>query len=1123
MVFFPAWNIPVTGDHLEARDKIKDSLESIVSVRHHLSHGGAHLPVEGEVQKAVESMHHVLEVSKYNTCNDFARLTSLKDATDTFIIDGPLARRHVLVCSFQLFENKVNPVLVKHLKGDRYAYGSDDGFTCKYKCKITPPQQRIIDNEKPMDVQMLSWVLQHGPSVDTLKGALKMSPNTHFDGLTLRNFRNKLQHGQPLSNMKSCLDILIHIIAKLKVTSHELVTLRSYLDIFSDKGGRINANLNASNDANTIDNPPVRLLAPPAHMKGLVGRDQEVASVKMAICADEYSRVLVHGVMGVGKTAIALECCHQLLANNELPGFHCTRVHGSSSALLQSGIRQFGRQVSAAIRRAKEQVVLAQSLIWLKENPNWLLLVDDAQGPAMVLNMLPAATGRVLLTTMPLAQQADSQVTFQLAIQLLDPASSFALLQRDLKRDNPALVEIAYAAADVEEFLAAELCHLPLAICIASRLLATGTIKVRDLIKEFHGVALAETQKVHDPKNLRSVHGMVQLALRQVPDEHRELCNLVMLAAATVGPGGLWPELVSSLAELDNGPLWISKLKVLTPLSDPELLNQICQQLRTVGLLRVDAEACYDRIGEAMMLLGRDILPEVVEDVILCLTPEIEPHCEFINFDISQNQDLGVFAQRAAAVVAFSRVSKIDIDTWVYDFLGHWHHSYIGDYTTAVQYFRQSLAANKSATSYLNLARALQYNDCFYKANEMFQETERIDLLTLGRHHPDTATTYNSWGVLLYQMANYKQAMELHKKALEIYENSASVGPNHEKTATAHENIGNILHALARYDEAIYHFERARKIKGAKFVEGHPDVVSARSSLQATKLAAGQVVTRSPGENLRIRLVGKDHPAIATDCLHDADQLNRDKQYAAAVKKYLQALKMDKTKLGDDHSDTAVTYNGLGMAYMGMKQSKNALKCINKAITIANNRLGPEHPTVAAYYANLGTVYLQEQDSHQAIDALREAVRIDQKAPVDDLPQTADHHYWIGKAYLMKMSLVQARHHLMEAQRIFVGRIDCAPRLAVVEEIMLQLEIEERKHPNKLRRQKKIQGRHDAEQTATVQVPFAHKTEEISIEDVMRQHDLDSDGPATSQQSPPKRKKTKGKKAKTRPAKANRG
>jgi tetratricopeptide (TPR) repeat protein len=66
------------------------------------------------------------------------------------------------------------------------------------------------------------------------------------------------------------------------------------------------------------------------------------------------------------------------------------------------------------------------------------------------------------------------------------------------------------------------------------------------------------------------------------------------------------------------------------------------------------------------------------------------------------------------------------------------------------------------------------------------------------------------------------------------------------------------------------------------------------------------------------------------------------------------ALAIDEKVHGEDHPDTAMCYNNLGMVAQEIEDNNDAAHMHEKALSIREKVLGTNHPDTAQSYNNLG-------------------------------------------------------------------------------------------------------------------------------------------------------------------------
>ena len=69
------------------------------------------------------------------------------------------------------------------------------------------------------------------------------------------------------------------------------------------------------------------------------------------------------------------------------------------------------------------------------------------------------------------------------------------------------------------------------------------------------------------------------------------------------------------------------------------------------------------------------------------------------------------------------------------------------------------------------------------------------------------------------------------------------------------------------------------------------------------------------------------------------------------------SLNIRKKILGEEHPDTATSYNNIGSIYNNMGDNKKALEYYELSLNIRKKILGEEHPDTATSYNNIGLIY----------------------------------------------------------------------------------------------------------------------------------------------------------------------
>ncbi|MCA2722865.1 MAG: tetratricopeptide repeat protein [Microcystis sp. M048S1] len=105
-------------------------------------------------------------------------------------------------------------------------------------------------------------------------------------------------------------------------------------------------------------------------------------------------------------------------------------------------------------------------------------------------------------------------------------------------------------------------------------------------------------------------------------------------------------------------------------------------------------------------------------------------------------------------------------------------------------------------------------------------------------------------------------------------------------------------------------------------------------------------------ENCYKRLLGNNHPLVASSLNNLAALYDSQGRYTEAEPLYLQALDLRKQLLGDNHPLVALSLNNLAYLYDSQGRYTEAEPLYLEAINIFRERLGENHPHTQTVYQN---------------------------------------------------------------------------------------------------------------------------------------------------------------------------
>jgi CHAT domain-containing protein len=140
---------------------------------------------------------------------------------------------------------------------------------------------------------------------------------------------------------------------------------------------------------------------------------------------------------------------------------------------------------------------------------------------------------------------------------------------------------------------------------------------------------------------------------------------------------------------------------------------------------------------------------------------------------------------------------------------------------------------------------------------------------------------------------------------------------------------------------------------------------------------------------MRRKVLGEEHPDIATTLNWVADNLAKRTKYAEAERLQRQGLAIRRKALGEAHPHTALGYNSLALNLDGQGRYAEAEPLHRKALAIRQQVLGEEHPDTARSY-NSVALNLDEQGQYTEAERFgRKALTIRQKVLGEKHPDTA--------------------------------------------------------------------------------------------------------------------------------------
>lgn len=144
------------------------------------------------------------------------------------------------------------------------------------------------------------------------------------------------------------------------------------------------------------------------------------------------------------------------------------------------------------------------------------------------------------------------------------------------------------------------------------------------------------------------------------------------------------------------------------------------------------------------------------------------------------------------------------------------------------------------------------------------------------------------------------------------------------------------------------------------------------------------------------------------------DAYSDKKEYEKVLKYYKKASGIKKSKLGENHIASAISYNDLAEMYLAMGDYTNALEYYNKTMDF----LGKDYSDIDSLYNNIALVYVALHDHERAWDYFMKAMAIRETKLGKDHVDTAWIYNNIAMEFEAKLDYNQALDYFSKAQQI---------------------------------------------------------------------------------------------------------
>jgi hypothetical protein len=736
----------------------------------------------------------------------------------------------------------------------------------------------------------------------------------------------------------------------------------------------------------------------------LTGREDILEQLR-ATLARQRTVALV-GMPGVGKTQTAIEFAHR--HRTEYAAVLWARAN--SRELLISDYLSLALMFDLERDERDQELVVAAVLGWFRRTSGWLLIVDGADKPSGVQDLLPTAgPGRLLLTTQ---DPAVSSIATPLEVGKLERAEGARLMLRraGLLTAEATLEQVPDEVSEAALAISDAVDGLPLALDQAGAYIVECGVdpaEYRELY-EAKGEELRQQHPEFRKLEQPTVTTTFSLVFAEVEKTSPETAEFLRLCAS------LGPEPIPEEIFLDGAPelgerlsqACATRLALLDTIRPAYRMSLLLRSpgSRTVRLHRPVRDGIRDLITTDRKQDFSELAAIAVRAVgraFPAVTPATWPACERL---------------LPHALSCFAAVERWDI---------------------------RLLEAGRllNRTAYYLIERA-RYDEAKPLLHRALQTTEEIQ----GRDHPDTMRTRHTIARWTAEVGDSREALRLFRELLPAQ--VGVLGPDDPDTLLTRHQIafwtgeaGNLGEALRQCRELLQDQERvlgsdhpdalltrrniarwtgeagdAREalhlfrelLPAQKRVQGsqHPDTLLTRHDIAHWTGEAGnsREALRLCLELLpdRVQVHGSDHPAVL-GTRHSIAYWTGEAGNPGEARQLLLKLLPDRERMqGREHPDTLITRRDIARWTGEAGDPREAARLLVELLPDQEHVQGPDHPDTLGMRRSTADWTGEAGEAREALRLLNELLPDQERVQGTDHPDTLltrdSIAYWTGKA-----------------------------------------------------------------------------------------------------------------------------
>ncbi|MFI6758778.1 FxSxx-COOH system tetratricopeptide repeat protein [Micromonospora sp. NPDC050417] len=665
------------------------------------------------------------------------------------------------------------------------------------------------------------------------------------------------------------------------------------------------------------------------------------------------------GLGGVGKTQIALEYAHRFAANYDLVWW----ISAEQVSLVRSSLAELATELHLPAGDSVRQKVDAVLDALRRGVPSnrWLLILDNADDPEELRDLLPQGTGHVLITS---RNQAWTRQVAGVEVGVFNREESVSYLCRrvkDLSEADAALV-------------AESLGDLPLAIEQAAAWLAATAMPVDRYLEALRTQQLSEVLEENLPPGYpRSVTATWLLSLRRLREDNPAAARLLELCAL-LGPEPIPTWLLSTQRFVEQLLPFDQRLR------DPMRHGRLIREVGRYALASIDSGRSSIQMHRLVQQVIRD---DMGADALTANRSTVHTVLAAVNpGDTDDPTRWRTYGELRPHIGPCRAVSSTDpeVRQLVSDMVRYlWKMS---DFTgcqelaeLAVEAWDEPFGADDPVTLMVraNVGNSLRSEARYEEAFEVNRDVlDRLNR-TVGADDAYTLVAAGGLAADLRAKGDYSQARELDEQTFSRWREA--YGEDNPRTLMAANNLAVSLRFVGEFEPARLldedNYNRRRRVLG----ERHPYTLFSASNYGRDLRDAGDFRRSFQllEETVRVYtdVLTVDNPETLRAAKNLAVTLRKLGEFERARLLSAETLAHYQRLHGPFHPDTLACEINLACDISALGDHTGACRHAEDVYARYQRALGDRHPFTLACANNL-TIFLRKVGDHERAHAIGE-------------------------------------------------------------------------------------------------------------------------------------------------------